>query len=282
MAENRMDYMGTLKNILLATDGSEYSEGAIKEAIYLAKSCIEKLSVIYVLKVNPELETEGQRIVEKMEIAAKDHLDRIRKMAARDNVECEVIVRRTDKPYKAIVEEAGKRNADVIVMGRRGRTGLKKVLMGSVTAKVIGYSPCKVLVVPKDSEIKVDNIMVATDGSKYCEAAEREAIGMSKRCYPKVKKTFAISVAPTDSDLPRVRANVERVKEMAKEQGVEIETLAMVGRRYEMILKTAREKNADIIIMGTYGRTGIEKLLMGSVSERVVGLSQCPVLVVKE
>ncbi len=277
-----MDYMGTLKNILLATDGSEYSEGAIKEAIYLAKSCIEKLSVIYVLKVNPELETEGQRIVEKMEIAAKDHLDRIRKMAARDNVECEVIVRRTDKPYKAIVEEAGKRNADVIVMGRRGRTGLKKVLMGSVTAKVIGYSPCKVLVVPKDSEIKVDNIMVATDGSKYCEAAEREAIGMSKRCYPKVKKTFAISVAPTDSDLPRVRANVERVKEMAKEQGVEIETLAMVGRRYEMILKTAREKNADIIIMGTYGRTGIEKLLMGSVSERVVGLSQCPVLVVKE
>ena len=51
-------------------------------------------------------------------------------------------------------------------MGRRGRTGLKKILMGSVTAKVIGYSPCKVLVVPKDSEIKVDNIMVATDELK--------------------------------------------------------------------------------------------------------------------
>ncbi|MBI5212485.1 MAG: universal stress protein [Nitrospirae bacterium] len=280
--ETKMDYMGPLKNILLATDGSEYSEGAIKEAIYLAKSCIEKLSVIYVLKINPEIETEGQKIVERMEIAAKEHLDRIRKMAARDNVECEVIVRRTDQPYKAIVEEAGKRNADVIVMGRRGRTGLKKVLMGSVTAKVIGYSPCKVLVVPKDSAIKADNIMVATDGSKYCEAAEREAISMSKRCHLKVKKTLALSVAPTDSDLPRVRANVERVKEMAREQGVEIETLAMVGRRYEMILKAAREKNADIIIMGTYGRTGIERLLMGSVSERVVGLSQCPVLVVKE
>lgn len=278
---DRTDYMGTLKNILLATDGSEYSEGAIKEAIYLAKSCIEKLSVIYVLRVNPELETEGQKIVEKMEVAAREHLDRIRKMAAQDNVECEVIVRRTDQPYKAIVEEAGKIDADAIVMGRRGRTGLKKVLMGSVTAKVIGYSPCKVLVVPKDSEIKVDNIMIATDGSKYCEAAEREAISMSKRCHPGVKKTLALSVAPTDSDLPRVRANVERVKEMAREQGVEIETLTTVGRRYEMILKTAREKNADIIVMGTYGRTGIEKLLMGSVSERVVALSHCAVLVVK-
>ena len=278
---NRMDYMGPLKNILLATDGSEYSEGAIKEAIYLAKSCIEKLSVIYVLEVNPELETEGQKIVERMEIAAKEHLDRIRKMAAQDNVECEVIVRRTDQPYKAIVEEAGKIKSDVIVMGRRGRTGLKKILMGSVTAKVIGYSPCKVLVVPKDSEIKVDNIMVATDGSKYCEAAEREAISMSKRCYPKVKKTFAISVAPAGSDLPRAQANVGRVMEKAKEQGVEIEPLTIVGRRYEMILKAAKDRNADIIIMGTYGRTGIEKLLMGSVSERVVGLSQCPVLVVK-
>lgn len=278
---DRTDYMGTLKNILLATDGSEYSEGAIKEAIYLAKSCIEKLSVIYVLRVNPELETEGQKIVGKMEVAAREHLDRIRKMAAQDNVECEVIVRRTDQPYKAIVEEAGKIDADAIVMGRRGRTGLKKVLMGSVTAKVIGYSPCKVLVVPKDSEIKVDNIMIATDGSKYCEAAEREAISMSKGCHPRVKKTLALSVAPTDSDLPRVRANVERVKEMAREQGVEIETLTTVGRRYEMILKTAREKNADIIVMGTYGRTGIEKLLMGSVAERVVALSHCAVLVVK-
>jgi nucleotide-binding universal stress UspA family protein len=278
---NRMDYMGPLKNILLATDGSEYSEGAIKKAIYMGKSCIEKLSIIYALEVNPELETEGLKLVEKVEIAAREHLDRIRKMAAQDNVECKVIVRRTDQPYKAIVEEAEKIKSDVIVMGRRGRTGLKKVLMGSVTAKVIGYSPCNVFVVPKDSEIKVDNIMVATDGSKYCEVAEREAISMSKRCYPRVQKTFALSVAPNGTDLPRAQANVERVKEKAKEQGVEIEPLAIVGRRYEVILKTAKEKSVDIIIMGTHGRTGIEKLLMGSVSERVVGLSHCPVLVVK-
>jgi nucleotide-binding universal stress UspA family protein len=278
---SRTDYLGPLKNILLATDGSEYSEGAIQEAIYLAKSCVAKLSVIYVLEVNAELETEGPKIVEKMEITAREHLDRIRKTAAQDNVECEVIVSRTDQPYKAIIEEAGKRTADVIVMGRRGRTGLKKILMGSVTAKVIGYASAKVLVVPKDAEIKVDTIMVATDGSSNCEAAEREAISMSKRCYPKVKKTFALSVAPADSDLPRAQANVERVKVKAKEHGVEIEPLATVGRRYEMILKTAKEKNADIIIMGTYGRTGIDKLLMGSVSERVVGLSHCPVLIVK-
>ena len=64
--------------------------------------------MIYVLEVNPELETEGQKIVERMEIAAKEHLDRIRKMAAQDNVECEVIVRRTDQPYKAIVEGQGR------------------------------------------------------------------------------------------------------------------------------------------------------------------------------
>lgn len=278
---SRTDYLGPLKNILLATDGSEYSEGAIQEAIYLAKSCSAKLTVIYVLEVNAELETEGPKIVEKMENTAREHLDRIRKTAAQDNVECEVIVSRTDQPYKAIIEEAGKRTADVIVMGRRGRTGLKKILMGSVTAKVIGYASAKVLVVPKDAEIKAETIMVATDGSTSCEAAEREAISMSKRCHPKVKKTFALSVAPADSDLPRAQANVERVMAKAKEHGVEMEPLATVGRRYEMILKTAKEKNADIIIMGTYGRTRIDKLLMGSVSERVVGLSHCPVLIVK-
>ncbi len=278
--ETKMDYMGPLKNILLATDGSEYSEGAAKEAIYLAKSCIAKLSVIYVLEVNPELETEGQKVVEKMESEARAHMDAIRKRAAQDNVECEVVVRRTDQPYKAIVEEAEKRGIDAIIMGRRGKTGLKKILMGSVTAKVIGYAPCKVLVVPKDAAIRCENLMLATDGSKYSKAAELEAINMSKRCS-QTKKLIVLSVARANERLEQAKANVEKVRQDAEQEGIKVETLTPVGRPFEVTVKTAKERDVDIIIIGEYGRTGIEELLMGSVAERVIALSPCAVLVVK-
>ncbi|MBI5042362.1 MAG: universal stress protein, partial [Nitrospirae bacterium] len=203
----KLQLMEGLRNILLATDGSEYSEGAIKEAIFMAKSCESRLSVIYILDINPELETEGLQIVEKMELAAKEHLDAVKKMAAEENLEIETIVRRHDEPYKAIIEEAKKRKSDVIVMGRRGKTGLKKVLMGSVTAKVIGYAPCKVFVVPKDAATKCENILLATDGSENSRAAEQDAIYIAKRC-PQIKNFIVLSVARTDDRLDWARANV--------------------------------------------------------------------------
>ncbi len=276
----KLQLMEVLKNILLATDGSEYSEGAIKEAIFMAKSCESKLSVIYILDINPELETEGLQIVEKMELAAKGHLDDVRKRAVQDNIEIEAIVRRHDEPYKAIIEEAKKRSSDVIVMGRRGKTGLKKVLMGSVTAKVIGYAPCNVLVVPKDADIKCENILLATDGSQYSEAAEAQSIYIGKRC-PHIKRFIALSVARTDDRLGQAKANVEKVKGLAEKEGVKTEPVATVGRPYEVIVATAKEKDIDLIVMGSYGRTGITKLLMGSVAERVIGLVECAVLVAK-
>lgn len=299
---DKMDYMGPLKNILLAADGSKHSEGAIKEAIYLAKSCVAKLSVIYVLEINPELETEGQKLVEKMENEARGHIDEIRKRAARENVECEVIARRTDQPFKAIVEEAEKRNIDVIVMGRRGRTGLKKAFMGSVTAKVIGYAPCKVLIVPVDARIDCKNIMIATDGSKYSEAAAAEAISIAKRCGSKLIVVSVVSLETKQhyetgfmtsrlkKELDEVRwkdspeaaeRNINAVREMAKNEGVNAEGLALIGRPYEAIVEAAKENNADIIVLGAHGKTGIERLLMGSVTERVIALSPCTVLVVK-
>jgi nucleotide-binding universal stress UspA family protein len=280
MDKTKMQLIGGLKNILLATDGSEYSGGAINEAIFMAKSCESRLSVIYVLDINPELETEGLQIVERMEIAAKEHLDALRNRIAKENIECETIVRRSDNPYKAIIEEAKKRNSDVIVMGRRGKTGLKKVLMGSVTAKVIGYAPCKVLVVPKDAVIKCEYIMLATDGSKNSEPAEQEAVNLSKRC-PQLNKFTVLSVARTDDRLEQAKATVEKVRKAAEHEGVNVEAFALVGRPYEIIIETAKDKNIDLIIVGGYGRTGITKLFMGSVAERVIGLSRCAVLIVK-
>ena len=294
-----MDYMGPLKHILLATDGSESCEGAVKEAIYLAKSCVAKLSVIYVLETNPEFETEGLQFVEKMELAAREHLELIRKEAAAQNVEVEAIVRRTDQPYKAITEEASKMKSDVIVMGRRGRTGLAKMLMGSVAAKVIGYAPCKVLVVPRAATISCKNILIATDGSKYSVAAATEAIGIAKRCKSNliiitVVHTEALSSMSPDTgytqsqqevierqELQRAERNISGVKELAEKEGILAEGIIAEGRPHEAIVKAALDKNIDLIVVGSHGRTGISKFLMGSITERVIGHAESAVLIVK-
>ena len=185
----------------------------------------------------------------------------------------------------------------MIIMGRRGRTGLKRLLMGSVTAKVVGHAPCNVLVVPRLAEIRYQKILVATDGSKYSMAAASEAIGIAKRCGASLD---VISVVPSEAASPFDIVHSEMQHEMisqrefsdgeknvndllaiARQEGVRCEGLVIEGRPYEAIVEHARGKDIDLIVMGSHGRTGLERLLMGSVTERVVGSADCPVLIVK-
>ena len=84
-------------------------------------------------------------------------------------------------PFAAIVAEAEKIQADLIVMGRYGRTGLSRLLMGSVTARVIGHSPINVLVVPQGASLGFARLLIASDGSPYSDAALTEALAMAGR-----------------------------------------------------------------------------------------------------
>jgi nucleotide-binding universal stress UspA family protein len=134
--------------LLLATDGSESAEAAIKEAITIASICSSRLFVMSVVQVNPEYETLAPQVVEKAESQTKRHLDSVKAMARKRGVVCQTIVHQGEEPFQFIIDEAIKEKADMIVMGSHGRTGLKRLMMGSVTARVIGHAPCKVLVVP--------------------------------------------------------------------------------------------------------------------------------------
>jgi hypothetical protein len=235
-----------------------------------------------VIDFNPEFETEGLKYAEKAELTVRDHVELIREVAAEEDVECTAVVVRSEKaPYKAIMEEAKKHSAELIVMGRRGLEGLKKVLMGSTTAKVIAYSECNVLIVPKDAVMNTEYILLATDGSKYSELAEREALAMSRSCHNILRRLVALSVASGPDKLSEAQAIAERVKQHAREMHLPAEAVAVVGRPFEVIIRTATEMSVDIVVMGTHGRTGFDKIFLGSVAERVVGLAPCSVLIVK-
>jgi nucleotide-binding universal stress UspA family protein len=130
-----------VEKILLSTDGSEYSEGAIREAIKLAKKCSSKLTVLSVIDTNPEFDALAPQLMEKKEKEARQNLDTLQTRARQEGVDCDTIVHEGEEPYKYIVDEAIKSKSTMIVMGRRGRTGLKRLMMGSVTARVISHAP---------------------------------------------------------------------------------------------------------------------------------------------
>ncbi len=136
------------EKILLATDGSEFSKSAVDEAIEIAASSSAKLFAVLVVEISADVEMWDASGAEKIEWESRKHLEAIRARAERRGVSCEMVLHFGDEPYRDIVSEAEKRKAAVIIMGSHGRTGLTRLMMGSVVTRVIGHAPCKVLVVP--------------------------------------------------------------------------------------------------------------------------------------
>jgi len=167
---------------------------------------------------------------------------------------------------------------------------LERTLMGSVTSRVIGHSHKDVLVVPEGSHIGWKNILIATDGSKYSEAATSRATDFAKSYGGELKIVSVVDVPPeyyahikgleAAEELVRdARSFAEAVKKKAEAEAIPSEIFIKEGEAPKVISDLAGEQNIDVIVIGTHGRTGLKRLLMGSVTEGVIGHAPCPVLV---
>ena len=275
--------------ILVCTDGSPDSEGAITAALNLAKttgSTVFLLEVLFYL-AGYELQAPdtlappivNMELMQAQETAVRERLEARKAEAAAEGITLEPRVRTGSSAYEGILEEVGESQPDLIIMGRHGYTGLTRLLMGSVTARVIGHSSCNVLVVPQGVGLDFKRLMVASDGSPFSEAAWTEALLLSKAMGSAL---IGVSVATSDRDIPAATQVVRGLEAAASEQGIALDTMIPMGRPEEGIVKAADFKGASLIIVGSHGRTGLKRLLMGSVAERVIGHAKCPVLVVKK
>lgn len=274
--------VGRFQTIVLATDGSDYSAAAEVVALELAGRCDARLLLTRVVLTNPEYEALVPDRVQDAESEAQRQIDSLAETAQTAGVRSETILRHGPDPYHEIVRVANEKHADVIVIGRRTRSDLARLMVGDSTAKVIGLATCSVLVVPRGTRMPEAGILVATDGSRLGDAAAYSAVRLAGKCSLPLT---AISVIAPDSDAEtqaEMEAAVERIRKAATEEQIEVDTLLEQGRRPdETIIDAAKRRNADMIIVGSHGRTGLGRLLMGSVSERVIGKATCPVLVVK-
>ncbi|MBI4680543.1 MAG: universal stress protein [Nitrospirae bacterium] len=283
--------MGKYRKILVAIDGSESSKNALKQAIKLAND--EKCWITVVSVVPPyegDLELVGvKNIRAAIRKPCEDALSQAEKIAETEGRSIKTVCEEGE-PHERIVDLADAENCDLIIMGRRGLRRLERVLVGSVTARVIGYTHKDVLIVPRDTTIDWQRILIASDGSKYSKTATEKAIDFAKSYGGELKVISVVDVPPefyaespktVDEMIKKAKGCVEDVKKQAEAEGVKAEQFIREGESYQVITNIAREQNVGTIVMGSHGRTGLKRLLMGSVTEKVIGHSPCPVLVVK-
>jgi nucleotide-binding universal stress UspA family protein len=140
----------------------------------------------------------------------------------------------------------------------------------------------------------INKILVPTDGSAYSNRAAEYAISMAKTHGAEIMITYVVDEVVIDQfSKPAEREAVEvelksdgqhfirYVLGLAEKEGVKATSMLVKGRPFEQIVNLAKSFNVDLIVMGTYGRRGAERILIGSVAERVIEYSPCPVLVIK-
>ncbi len=134
--------------ILVPTDGSEYTKAAVRKAMELAKLSGGKITALYVLDqtilTNMPMDTAVMNVYNTLEKEGKEAVDFVRDLGAQESVEVEVVIKE-GTPVKVILDESA--NYDIIGMRTLGRTGMSKLLMGSVAERVVRASQCPVLVV---------------------------------------------------------------------------------------------------------------------------------------
>ena len=140
----------------------------------------------------------------------------------------------------------------------------------------------------------IKKILIPIDGSDYSMRAAEFGISIAKMLKAQIMVVFVIDTIVLDQlTKPIERADVEQelnqdgdrsihyVVGLAEKQNVKVASLLAKGRPFEQVVNLAKGLGMDLIVMGTYGRRGAERILIGSVAEHVIEYASCPVLVVK-
>ena len=280
------------RTILVAVDGSDSGVNALRQALSLAKA---QHSAIKVISVAPphsgELSLVGVREhVNDMIVAPHQKaLDEALKISEIYGVPVRTLLR-IGEPSETIVDAAEELNCKLIVVGVRGGNPARTILMGSTAARVIGFSNTDVLAVPLGCELSLERAIVALDGSASSKTVMSRAFALN-RTYGLALSFLSVADIPSHlygldakvagEMINEARQVLEPVHKVAEKENITSDFLVREGKPGEIIVLTAKQKNSGIIIIGSHGRTGMKRLLMGSVAERVIGNAPCPVLVVR-
>lgn len=282
---------------LLAMDGSDHSYEALRALKYMSRA--DQLIVLHVLKVPrpaypmmmPEVADELYSALERsMREDGERLLDRVQSLlplhAGPSNKRLEV-----GSPADIIISVAEQEKVDLIVMGARGVGPIRERLLGSVSHRVVAAAPCAKLIVNAPMKA-MKKLFLPLQGASDLDAAVRflqlkpfhEPVEVSLlTVLPSVRPPWPVEAAAAeqleDRALQSGRDFIESAVARIQSLGFRVQGRAKVGNPVDTILHEAAAEQVDLIVMGTRGRTGVTRFVLGSVSHAVLHRMPCPVLV---
>jgi nucleotide-binding universal stress UspA family protein len=295
--------MTKITHVLCPIDFSEFSRHAVDHAVAIARSYRARLTVLFVAAVRPELELPAIPMSDEDRAQVIAQMRRFVSHVSSD-VAIEVRVEEGFTVHEEVLRQAELIGADLLVVGSHGRSGFERLLLGSVTERLLHKAQCPTLVVPRraadvdpDAPVQFQRILCPVDFSESSNRALAYAIDLADETGAHLTVVTVIEIppelreppAPEGIDVDRVRAAAEAdclqrlrhlIPESARRRGT-VETGVREGAAYREILKLAVEGHADLIVMGVHGRGAIDLVVFGSNTARVIRAADCPVLIVR-
>ena len=283
--------------ILFPTDGSDGADAVFNHVLDIADAHGSRVRVLNVADTNqPSVLRKGGDVIDVLKKEGKhvvgDAADRARERGV--SVITEVI---QGEPYRTIVDYADSHGVDLVVMPTHGRRGLERFLLGSTTERVVRRAEVPVLTVKPDAdsvEYPYGNVLVPTDGSDCARAALATGVDVVKA---EKASLHLLSVVDTMSLGVDVRSDVrielleesaseilQEASDFAENAGIDpvSVTVEYGASVYGAILSYIEDNEIDLVVVGTHGRTGFDRYVLGSVTEYLIRASPIPVLTVRE
>ena len=263
--------------ILIPTDGSDVATTAARYGLALAErfdATVHVLSVVdpdrFVTDAVGDVDDLISRQRARLHDRARSVVDRI---AAESAVAVETHVVE-GRPSAALASAIDDYDADLVAMGTHGRSGVDRYLLGSLAERTLRTAHVPVLAVrtPVDDAThpSIDDVLAATDGSDGAERAGEHAVAVAAATGARL---HALTVGDDDDPARRLAAR-------AREAGVDVTVAVRMGAPHEEILGYVDGAAVDLVTLGSHGRTGVERVLLWSVAERVLRAATTPVLAV--
>ncbi len=281
--------MTAFKKILLPTAFTDSCERARSHAVALADANNAELHVLHVQVMHAEpMAFSGMpgvaEIEDALEKAAHARADEFVAPITRPVIKA---IAREITASPAILDYAEEQGCDLIVMGTHARKGFARLFLGSEAVEVVRRAEVPVLVVgPEHADATTyKTIVVAVDFSAASRKALQQAAALAQASGGRLVVEHVVDTRPlppyavdTVAESEREQARVAATALLEEEAlGVEAELVISAGAPHQQICQTAHDMNADLIVMGTQGLGALDRLLIGSVTERVLRGAPCAV-----
>jgi nucleotide-binding universal stress UspA family protein len=294
-----------IRRILCPIDFSDQSRHALAHAIAVARWYGAAITLLHVSHPeafsNPPLLFDelprGPAMIEEALQAAGEEMPKWAASATDAGVAVETLLER-GYPVRQILDRAAAIPADLLVMGTHGRSGFERLLLGSVTEKVLRKASCPVMVVPppvvSTGKLPYTRLLCPVDFSDSSEAALQFACSLAEEADARLTILHVFDWEQGDDPIVArfdTAEYVEAVEQQSRDRldalvpddarvWCKPETVTTRGKPYREILAAADANEADLIVLGVRGRNPIDLALFGSTANQVVRRARCPVLTV--